>query len=49
LAYFKVPRYVEFVDDLPRTASERIEKHKLVKAKSDLRTGSYDAMERVWR
>jgi crotonobetaine/carnitine-CoA ligase len=49
LAYFKVPRYVEFVDDLPRTASERVEKHKLVKAKPDLRAGSYDTVDKVWR
>ncbi len=49
LAYFKVPRYIEFVDDLPRTASERVEKHKLIKAKPDLRMGSYDAIEKKWR
>ncbi|MCX6080550.1 MAG: AMP-binding protein [Chloroflexi bacterium] len=49
LAYFKVPRYVEFVDDLPRTASERVEKHKLINNKPDLRIGSYDAVDKVWR
>ncbi len=49
LAYFKVPRYIEYVDDLPRTPSERVEKHKLVKMKPDLRVGSYDAVDRVWR
>ncbi len=49
LAYFKVPRYIEFVDDLPRTPSERVEKHKLVKMKPDLRVGSYDAVEKIWR
>ena len=49
LAYFKVPRYIEFVDDLPRTASERVEKHKLVKDKPDLRIGSYDAVDKIWR
>ena len=30
LASFKVPRYYEYVDDLPRTPSERVEKHKLI-------------------
>ena len=30
LAYFKMPRYIEYMDDLPRTPSERVEKHKLV-------------------
>ncbi len=49
LAYFKVPRYIEFLDDLPRTASERVEKHKLVGSKPDLRSGSYDAVEKIWR
>jgi crotonobetaine/carnitine-CoA ligase len=49
LAYFKVPRYIEYADDLPRTPSERVEKHKLVKMKSDLRVGSYDAVDKVWR
>lgn len=29
LAYFMVPRYVEFIDELPKTATERIEKYKL--------------------
>lgn len=27
LAYFKVPRYIEYIADLPRTPSERVEKH----------------------
>jgi crotonobetaine/carnitine-CoA ligase len=49
LAYFKIPRFLECVDDLPRTPSERVEKHKLVKMKPDLRVGSYDAVEKVWR
>jgi crotonobetaine/carnitine-CoA ligase len=49
LAYFKVPRYIEYADSLPRTASERVEKHKLVKAKPDLRASSYDAVEKIWR
>jgi len=48
LAGFKVPRYIELVADLPRTPSERIEKHKLIEAKLDLRVGSYDAVEKVW-
>jgi len=49
LAYFKVPRYIEYVDDLPRTPSERVEKHKLTAAKEDLRVGSYDAVNKKWR
>ncbi|WP_020500840.1 AMP-binding protein [Sciscionella marina] len=29
LPYFAVPRYVQFLDDLPRTPSGKVEKHKL--------------------
>ena len=48
LAHFKVPRYIEFVDELPRTPSERVEKHKLIETKPDLRLGSYDAVRGIW-
>ncbi|MBI5354065.1 MAG: AMP-binding protein [Chloroflexi bacterium] len=49
LAYFKVPRYWEYVKDLPYTPSERVEKHKLIIAKSDLRLDSYDTVDGIWR
>ena len=29
MAYFMVPRYVEFLDELPKTATEKIEKYRL--------------------
>ena len=48
MASFKVPRYIEYVDDLPRTPSERVEKHKLIQAKNDLRLNSYDAETKIW-
>ncbi|MFO7772872.1 MAG: AMP-binding protein [Dehalococcoidia bacterium] len=48
LAPFKVPRYIEYVTDLPRTPSERVEKHKLLKATQDLRLDSYDAEQGIW-
>lgn len=48
LAYFKLPRFIEYVDDLPRTPSEKIAKHVLIKAKKDLRQSSYDAVEKTW-
>jgi crotonobetaine/carnitine-CoA ligase len=32
LAYFAVPRYVEFTEALPKTATERVEKYKLKQA-----------------
>jgi crotonobetaine/carnitine-CoA ligase len=29
MSYFMVPRYVEFIEALPKTASEKLEKYKL--------------------
>lgn len=49
LSAFKVPRYIEFREDLPRTPSERVEKHLLIKEKEDLRMGSYDTFDKLWR
>jgi crotonobetaine/carnitine-CoA ligase len=34
LAKFKIPRYWEFADDLPRTPSERVAKHLLSRSVS---------------
>lgn len=48
LAAFKVPRYIEYVYDLPRTPSEKVEKHKVLKAKDDLRLDSYDVERGIW-
>ncbi len=31
ISYFKIPRYIEFLDELPLTATSRIERHKLKK------------------
>jgi crotonobetaine/carnitine-CoA ligase len=50
LASFKVPRYIEYREmPLPRTASEKIAKPALVAEKSDLRAGSWDRLEGIWR
>ena len=48
LASFKVPRYVEYLDDMPTTVSGKVEKHAL-KTRADLRAGSYDRVDQVWR
>jgi acyl-CoA synthetase (AMP-forming)/AMP-acid ligase II len=48
LASFKVPRYIEYCDALPKTASEKIAKHMLVAAKPDLRAGSWDRVVSAW-
>jgi carnitine-CoA ligase len=47
LAPFKVPRYWEFRDDLPRTPSERIAKGRLEENRH-WRAGTFDAKEGRW-
>lgn len=48
LAPFKVPRFIEYVDDFPRTPSERIAKHKLLEQRENQRAGAYDANTQTW-
>ena len=48
LAKFKVPRYVEYAEPLPKTASGKIAKH-ILKDKPDLTTGSFDRLNGTWR
>nr|ASV46694.1 acyl-CoA synthetase [uncultured bacterium]ASV46764.1 acyl-CoA synthetase [uncultured bacterium] len=47
LAYFKVPRFWAFVEELPMTPSERVAKGELKKA-ADLRAGSWDRTTGTW-
>ena len=49
LASFKIPRYIAFVDDIPRTASQKVAKTALTAGKADLRIGAYDRVEGLWR
>ncbi len=49
LASFKLPRYFEFIAEMPRTASFKVAKSELQKARNDHRTGSYDRVDGVWR
>ncbi|WP_116045443.1 AMP-binding protein [Amycolatopsis palatopharyngis] len=49
LAYFKVPRYWAYVEELPMTPSERVAKGELRRAGPDLRVGSYDRTDGTWR
>jgi crotonobetaine/carnitine-CoA ligase len=44
MAVFKVPRYLEFRDSLPKTPSERVQKQKLLLEKQDLTEGCYDRL-----
>jgi len=48
LAAFKVPRYFEYVAELPRTPSMKIAKGVLREAKADLRKDSFDRVNGVW-
>ena len=49
LAPFKVPRYIEYRSEFPRTPSNKIRKPELVNEKSDLRADSWDRVDGVWR
>ena len=44
LARFKVPRFLEYRDSLPKTPSEKIAKHVLVAERRDLREGAIDRL-----
>lgn len=44
MAAFKVPRYLELRDSLPKTPSERVEKHRLIEEKKDLTEDCYDRL-----
>jgi crotonobetaine/carnitine-CoA ligase len=48
LAYFKVPRYWEYRDDLPLTPSERVAKAVLTAEREDLRRGAWDSADQAW-
>jgi len=42
LAYFKIPRYIEFRKDLPKTSTEKVNKSVLKQEKEDLTEDSWD-------
>lgn len=49
LARFKIPRYLEYVTEFPRTPSLKIKKSALIAAKPDLRVDAHDRVDGVWR
>ncbi len=49
LAKFKLPRYISYVDDFPRTPSRKIAKQRMLAATDDLSLGAYDAKDDTWR
>ncbi|MGA2110643.1 MAG: AMP-binding protein [Anaerolineales bacterium] len=42
IAKFKVPRYIEYVREFPKSASDKIQKNILISQKADLTQGCYD-------
>lgn len=44
IAEFKVPRYIEYKKELPRTPSGKIQKHVISAEKKDLTSGCYDRL-----
>lgn len=49
LAKFKLPRYIEYRDQLPKTAKGSIAKHKLHAEGTDPRALSFDTVDGIWR
>jgi crotonobetaine/carnitine-CoA ligase len=49
LAAFKVPRYLEYREEFPRTPSGKVRKQVLTGEKPDLRAQSWDRVDNVWR
>jgi acyl-CoA synthetase (AMP-forming)/AMP-acid ligase II len=48
LAAFKVPRFIEYRDQLPMTPSEKVAKRALIDETEDLRAGAFDLVHGVW-
>ena len=48
LARFKVPRYIAYSSELPKTPSGKIAKKILIQGVADLRVGSYDRILEKW-
>ncbi len=48
LAPFKVPRYIQFVAQFPRTSSNKIAKHLITGPAVDGRAFAYDRTEAAW-
>ena len=49
LARFKLPRYITYCVELPKTPSGKVAKHALRPPGADLRTASFDAIDAIWR
>lgn len=48
LAPFKVPRFISYAQELPRTPGRKVAKHVIINSTPDLRSGSYDTAVGGW-
>ena len=48
LAPFKVPRYIEYVEELPRTPTGKVAKQRLLAEIDDLTAGAFDRESGRW-
>lgn len=49
LARFKLPRYIAYVEDFPRTPTRKIAKQRMLAEVEDLTAGAFDQRDGVWR
>ena len=49
LAAFKLPRYIAYVNDFPRTPSNKVAKQRMIDSSDDLRLDAFDQLDQVWR
>jgi acyl-coenzyme A synthetase/AMP-(fatty) acid ligase len=49
LPKFKIPRYIAYAEDFPRTQSRKIQKNVLIASAADLRADAYDRQDKCWR
>jgi carnitine-CoA ligase len=47
IAKFKVPRYIEYINEFPKSASEKIQKNVLISRKADLTAGCFDRFAQI--
>ncbi len=49
LAAFKLPRYIAYVNDFPRTPSNKVAKQRIIDSSDDLRLDAFDRVDNIWR
>lgn len=49
LAAFKLPRYIAYVEEFPRTPSRKIAKRVMKESATDLQKDAFDVVEGIWR